>query len=106
MVLTAADVAYDDLTDFGRVTIDYTGRRVEITVDGFEFASKGSCREHNAKAIAWARDVLDARLRAMLLVPGGDLISISDMDQQELDERRDTVRRRPDPADGFEAFGK
>lgn len=94
MVMTSADVAYDDLTAFGRITIDYTGRRVEITVDGFEFASNGSCREHNAKAIAWARDVLDARLRAMLLVPGGDLISISDMDQQELDQERERAAGR------------
>lgn len=94
MVLTAADVAYDDLREFGRITIDYTGRRVEITVDGFEFASNGSCREHNAKAIAWARDVLDAHLRAMRLLPGADLISISDMTQEDLEQERERAAGR------------
>ncbi|MBF3874215.1 phage capsid protein [Burkholderia pseudomallei] len=94
MVLTAADVAYDDLTAFGRITIDHTGRCVEITVDGFEFSTNGSCRVHNAKAIAWARDVLDAHLRAMRLLPGADLISISDMTQEDLEQERERAAGR------------
>ncbi|WP_213308201.1 phage capsid protein [Paraburkholderia sacchari] len=88
MVLTAADLAYEDLEKFGRVTIEYTGRRVEITVDGFEFTSPCTCREHNTKAIAWARDVLTAKLLANQLVPGGDLISIANMSQEQLEQER------------------
>ena len=88
MILKAADLDYSDLEKFGRVTVEYTGRRVEITVDGFEFATPVGCREHNTKAIAWVRDVLSAKLLANQLVPGGDLISIANMSQQELEDEK------------------
>ncbi len=86
MILDHAD--YSDLEEFGRITIDHTSRGVEITVDGFQFASGGTCREHNTKALAWARDVLAAKISANALVPGGFIISIADMDQDELDAER------------------
>jgi hypothetical protein len=86
MILDHAD--YSDLEKFGRITIDHTSRGVEITVDGFEFAEGGTCREHNTKALAWARDVLAAKIAANSLVPGGFIISIADMDQYDLEQER------------------
>ncbi|HEX7911773.1 MAG TPA: phage capsid protein [Paraburkholderia sp.] len=86
MILTNTD--YSDLQKFGRITIDYTSRGVEITVDGFEFAGDNTCREHNTKALAWARDVLVAKIAANSLVPGGFIISIADMDQDQLEQER------------------
>lgn len=88
MILKAADLDYSDLEKFGRVTIEHTARGVEITVDGFEFSENGTCRQHNAKALAWARDVLAAKIEANALVPGGFIISIANMDQGELDLER------------------
>jgi hypothetical protein len=88
MILKPTDIDYSDLEEFGRITIDHTSRGVEITVDGFQFAGAGTCRQHNTKALAWARDVLAAKIAANALVPGGFIISIADMDQGQLDEER------------------
>ncbi|CAM8755308.1 phage capsid protein [Burkholderia pseudomallei] len=92
MVLPAASLGYDDLTEFGRVTIERSARGIIITVDGFEFECAQTCRTHNAKAMAWARDVLASQVEAVRLVPGGDVISSSGIDQQELDAERAASR--------------
>jgi len=73
MVLPAADIDYTDLKKFGRVTIDYTAKGVEIAVEGFEFADGGSCRIVCTKGMAWARDVLAAVVEADRLIPGGHM---------------------------------
>ncbi|WP_406867233.1 phage capsid protein [Paraburkholderia fungorum] len=88
MILKPSEVDYSDLDKFGRITIEHTSRGVEIEVDGFEFAEGGTCRQHNAKALAWARDVLAAKIAANSLVPGGFIISIANMDQDQLEQER------------------
>ncbi|MCA8237736.1 phage capsid protein [Burkholderia cenocepacia] len=88
MILKDAEIGYDDLTEFGRVTIERSATGICVTVDGFEFTEAQSCRAHNAKAMAWARDVLASQVEAVRLVPGGDVISCSGVDQQELDDER------------------
>jgi hypothetical protein len=85
MILNPSDLDYSDLEKFGRVTIEYTSRGVEVTVDGFEFAEPGSCRQHGAKALAWARDVLGVEIDALRLVPGGHMMSCSGLTQQMLE---------------------
>jgi hypothetical protein len=88
MILAPADLAYSDLEKFGRVTIEYTSRGVEITVDGFEFSDLGSCRQHGAKAMAWARDVLACEVEANRLIPGGHMVSYSGLSQEMLEDER------------------
>lgn len=88
MILKLSDLEYADLRRYGRVTIECTSRGIEITVDGFEFEESGTCRQHNVKALAWARDVLAAKIAATVLVPGGFIISIADMSQDELEADR------------------
>ncbi len=88
MILKSADVDYSDLEKFGRVTIEYTSRGVEITVDGFEFRDLGSCRQHGAKAMAWARDALACEIEANRLIPGGHMLSCSGLTQQMLEDER------------------
>ncbi|MGN6085806.1 phage capsid protein [Trinickia sp.] len=85
MILKPADLDYSDLEKFGRVTIEYTSRGVEITVDGFEFSETGTCRQHGAKAMAWARDVLACEIEANRLIPGGHMVSCSGLDQEMLE---------------------
>jgi hypothetical protein len=87
MILKPTDIDYSDLEKFGRI-IEHTSRGVEITVDGFEFAGGGTCRQHNTKALAWARDALAAKIAANALVPGGFIISIANMDQDQLEQER------------------
>lgn len=91
MILKTADVEYADLKRYGRLTIEHTNRGIEITVDGFEFEENGSCRQHNTKALAWGRDVLAAKLAANALVPGGFIISIADMSQDDLEAEQKRV---------------
>ena len=79
------DLDYTDLERFGRVTIEYTSRGAEVTVDGFEFSGPASCREHVGKALSWARDVLNVEIEAVRLIPGGHLMSSTGMTQSELD---------------------
>lgn len=86
MILKSADLDYSDLEQFGRVTIEYTSRGVEIVVDGFEFAEACSCRQHGMKALAWARDALSVEIEALRLAPGGHMVSISGLTQQMLED--------------------
>lgn len=92
MILKASDLDYSDLEKFGRVTIEYTRRGVEITVDGFEFANPGSCRTHGAKALAWARDALACEIEAIRLAPGGHIRSCTDLDQRMLEDERESSK--------------
>lgn len=85
-VLARPELDYTDLKSIGRITIQRDGNHgVAIIVDGFDFEQFGTCRQHNAKAIAWARDVLNTELQALRLIPGGHLASISNLSQDELD---------------------
>ena len=86
MILKPTDLDYSDLERFGRVTIEYTSRGVVITVDGFEFKELGTCRQHGAKAMAWARDALACEIEANRLIPGGHMLSCSGLTQQMLDD--------------------
>ncbi|VVE55706.1 hypothetical protein PHO31112_05023 [Pandoraea horticolens] len=71
-VFARPDPDYTDLKKIGRITIQRDGTHgVAIVVDGFDFEQSGTCRQHNAKAIAWARDVLNTELQALRLIPGG-----------------------------------
>lgn len=86
MILKSSDLDYSDLEKFGRVTIEYTSRGVVITTDGFKFSEPGSCRQHGAKALAWARDTLNVEVEALRLVPGGHMLSCSGLTQQTLED--------------------
>lgn len=88
MILKPADLDYSDLEKFGRVTIEYTSRGVEIVTDGFEFAEACSCRQHGAKALAWARDALAVEIEALRLAPGGHMVSCSGLTQEMLEDER------------------
>lgn len=75
IVLRAQDQDFTDLVKFGTITIapdPHWG--VLITVSGFEFATPGSCRVNSVKAMAWARDVLNAAIAADVAVPGGRIM--------------------------------
>jgi hypothetical protein len=93
MVLKPADVDYSDLKEYGRITIEYGSRGARVTVDGFEFAHAGTCRQHGAKAMAWARDVLAIEVEANRLIPGGHLLSCSGMSHGELEAEAERVER-------------
>lgn len=85
-VLTRHEVDYVDLQKIGKITIDLSPQGgVRIMVDGFEFEHAGTCRERVTKALAWARDVLNTEVQANRLIPGGHLVSIAGMTQEDLD---------------------
>lgn len=89
IVLNSGDTDYSGMEKFGRVIIDYRALKgIQVVVDGFDFADSDSCRTHATKAMAWARDALDAAIKANMLVPGGRLSCAVGMDQEELDEER------------------
>jgi hypothetical protein len=72
MVLRPQDLDYTDLVKAGKITIapdPHWG--ILITVSDFEFATAESCRIMSVKAMAWARDVLNAQIAADVVVPGG-----------------------------------
>jgi len=82
MILEPKHVDYSTLTKFGTVTIAYLDSReqygVDVRVEGFEFADGDSCRQNGARAMAWARDALNAALAADMLAPGGSISSSVD----------------------------
>ena len=72
LVMTTEHIDYSDMTTEGTVTIQRNAEgELEIYTEGFEFQTPGTCRQTSAKGVAWARDVLDAALKAHLLLPGG-----------------------------------
>lgn len=85
-VLNRHEVDYVDLQEIGRITIEKSpSGEVRILVDGFEFEHAGTCRERVTKAMAWARDVLNTEVQANRLIPGGHLVSIAGMSQEDLE---------------------
>jgi hypothetical protein len=78
MVLTEEQIKYDDLKEFGTITISQSPKGVSIKVDGFEFATDTSCRLNATKALHWARDLLTTQIEAEKLVPGGTIICSCD----------------------------
>lgn len=93
MVLKPEDVDYSDLKEYGRVVIEHGPGGVRVTVDGFEFGRAGTCRQHGAKAMAWARDVLAIEVEANRLIPGGHLLSCSGISQGELEAESERAER-------------
>ncbi|WP_426287500.1 hypothetical protein [Luteibacter sp. E-22] len=71
LVLQPEHADYSDMTTFGTVTIRPGSNSMEVIVSGFDFSDEQSCRHGVTKALAWARDLLDAAVKAQLLVPGG-----------------------------------
>lgn len=55
---------YSSLIDIGRIEmmLDDNGD-LRILVEDFQFADAISCRIHLLRAMAWARDMLDAKIR-------------------------------------------
>ncbi|MFD1557070.1 phage capsid protein [Paraburkholderia silviterrae] len=88
MVLKDSETDYRDLTEFGRITIERDGFDIYITVDGFKFEDVTTGRQQVAKALAWGRDTLAAKLEAVRLVPGGGVVAVSGMTQDDLDIER------------------
>ncbi|CAB3783188.1 hypothetical protein LMG28688_01597 [Paraburkholderia caffeinitolerans] len=88
MVLKDSEIDYRDLTEFGRITIERSGFDVYITVDGFRFEDVTTGRQQVAKAFAWGRDMLAAKLEALRLVPGGGVVAVSGITQDDLDIER------------------
>lgn len=86
-VLSAADLDYSDMTTVGRVEIylDPHTHRIEIDVHGFEFAETQGCRPHAARALAWVRDILSARVELDRLTPGGEARVTTGLSQSQLD---------------------
>lgn len=85
-VLSAGDFDYSDMTTIGKIEIEVSQQfgGVGVHVHGFEFDEAQTCRLHVAKSLAWARDVLEANIQAMRVVPGGSIISSTGLDQSEL----------------------
>ena len=78
-ILTEKEMSYADMKNPGRIVIDRDDNgRVVCLVSGFEFQEAESCRIHATKAMAWGRDVLDAAVRADVLVPGGHIVAALD----------------------------
>lgn len=72
MVLTMQDADFASLLKIGTVVISNDPKAgVQITIAGFEFGAAGTCREHAARALLWARELINTALSAQLLVPGG-----------------------------------
>ena len=72
LIMGAEYIDYSDMSKFGKVTIELNAKGdMEIYTEEFEFDGAGSCRQHSAKAVAWARDLLDTALKADQLLPGG-----------------------------------
>lgn len=88
MILKATEIDYSDLERYGRVTIEYGSDGARITVDGFDFAEPASCRQHVAKAMSWARDVLAVEIEANRIIPGGHLVGVLGLDQDGLEEEK------------------
>lgn len=86
LILKPDDLKHDDLSEFGRITIERVGFDVHITVDGFAFESASTGRIHCTKALTWARDILSAKIEAQRLVPGGGVVAILGVPQSELDQ--------------------
>lgn len=82
-ILSARDFDYGDLTSFGRVTIEKVGHDVYVTVDGFSFEDHQTGRAVATKALAWARDLLAAKVEAQRLVPGGGVVAVSGMSAKD-----------------------
>lgn len=93
MILKTADLDYSDLEKYGRITIEYTSRGAEVTIDGFEFGQAGTCRQQMAKALAWARDVLAVEAESIRLIPGGHLMSCSNLTQEMLEDEQKHAER-------------
>jgi hypothetical protein len=71
MVMTDAHLDYASMSKIGKVTIQYTDDGLVVYCEGFEFDLDGSCRQNGARAIAWARDVLNAALAIDKSAPAG-----------------------------------
>ncbi|OYO29181.1 hypothetical protein [Janthinobacterium sp. PC23-8] len=84
--LVICDFDYSGMKKIGKIEIqpsqEFGG--VGVCVHGFEYNEPQSCSTHLAKSLAWARDVLDAQIRAMRVVPGGIITSSTGMNQVEL----------------------
>lgn len=92
-VLRDSELDYRDLKEFGRITIERSGFDIYITVDGFKFGEASTGRQQVAKALAWGRDMLAAKLEAVRLVPGGGIVAVSGMLQEDLEIERMAQRR-------------
>lgn len=68
--LPADEPDYSSMTKIGRVEIEIDHRdKVAIIVSGFEFSDPPSCRLAHIRAMAWARDLLDAQIRVARVSP-------------------------------------
>lgn len=61
---------YSSMTKIGRIEIeiDHKGR-LAIVVYDFEFSDPPTCRLAHIRAMAWARDLLDAQIRVSKVSP-------------------------------------
>ena len=73
MVLTEEHCNYEDLQEFGTVTISYGQSGPHVRVESFGFHGASSCRHASLKAMTWARDVLNQHIEATKLAPGGGI---------------------------------
>ncbi|MFY1873538.1 phage capsid protein [Achromobacter xylosoxidans] len=62
--LNAADADYASMTKIGTLEIcQMASGELLITAAGFEFQDPPTCRMHAVRAMAWARDLLDAQVK-------------------------------------------
>jgi hypothetical protein len=83
IVMHADSLGYSDMAEVGKVEIyrDPNTRKIHVVVHGFEFSSPQTCRSHTAKALAWVRDILNAELEMLRLLPGADVLCSTGMNQ-------------------------
>ncbi|NYT59454.1 phage capsid protein [Alcaligenaceae bacterium] len=68
ITLSMDDASYASMTKIGKIEVqEIHGGDVMIVVGGFEFSDLPTCRMHTTRAMAWLRDVLDAKIKLQQL---------------------------------------
>jgi len=71
LILDSSDTSYATMTKVGRVEISVDSKgSVWIVTGDFEFSDPPTCRTHSVRAMRWARDILDARIKQEELFAG------------------------------------
>jgi hypothetical protein len=62
--LSQADADYASMTKIGKIEVcQREDGQILIISSGFEFSDPPTCRMHAVRAMAWARDLLEAQVR-------------------------------------------
>lgn len=62
--LTRTDADYASMTKIGKLEVcQCADGQILIVASGFEFSDPPTCRMHAVRAMAWARDLLEAQVK-------------------------------------------